>query len=54
MHNMIKMFKKKLQMITEDKLLFSKIETKSNNLKHLAGDMLSHFHSLAVTIDNLH
>ena len=38
----------------EDKLYFSKIETKSNNLKYLAQDLLTALHNLAAQLDALH
>ena len=41
MSNMIKQIKRKTQLIREEKLIFSKIETKSNDLKTLGEDLVT-------------
>ncbi len=53
-YSIIKVYKKKVSLLKEEKLALSKIETKSNNLKFLADDLLTSLHGLAVSIDELH
>eukprot|EP00347_Sterkiella_histriomuscorum_P009178 403342220 len=52
--NISKQFKRKHQLIKEDKLMFQKIETKSNNLKLLGEDLISQFHQTTSAFDQLH
>lgn len=45
LQNIIKVFTKKKTLIRDDKLILSKIETKSNNLKALSEELLNQLHS---------
>lgn len=54
MQNISKQFKRKIQLIREDKLLFSQIETKSNNLKLLGEELVNHMHLMTGQIDHFH
>jgi hypothetical protein len=52
--NITKNFKRKSQMIKEEKLNFNKIETKSSNLKTLADDLITCLFSLQSLSDSFH
>ncbi len=46
--------RRKINLIKEDKLQFSKIETKSNNIKVLGEDLVLSLNNFTGLIDNLH
>lgn len=52
--NISKQLRRKVSMMKEDKLVLSKIETKSNNLKVLGEDVVNYMHNLTAVLDNLH
>ncbi|CDW88949.1 UNKNOWN [Stylonychia lemnae] len=54
LQSMAKQYKRKIQLIKDDKIMFNKFETKSNNLKILGEELLNQLHLLTGQVDQTH